>query len=608
MNKALIVFLFFGLTCTLFIGRLFDLQILDDRYALYANENVIRKERIYAPRGHIYDRNGKLLVSNIPAYDLMVVPSQTTAFDSLDLARLVSVAPTDLRSKLKKARRYSSYRSSAVIRQISAQSFGALQEHLHRFPGFYVQKRAQRSYGHIGAAHALGYIGEVTEGFVRKNARYRMGDLHGVSGIEKAYEEELRGRSGARYIMVDVHNREQNAFAEGAYDTLAVPGWDIHSTLDIDLQLLGEELMSNKRGSIVAIEPESGEILALVSSPTFDPGRLVGRKRSNEYSRLLNDSLNKPLFDRAVLAEYPPGSPFKLINALIGLQEQVIRPSSSFSCRNGFHAKGLHVACHCGTDRPVALRLSISKSCNNYYCQVFKKVIEKYPTAQEGLDMWSTHVRSFGLGNFLNNDLPTGRRGFVPDADYYDRALGYTGWGATTMISLGIGQGELVMTPIQMANMSAAIANRGHYFTPHIVRLIGDRKNEAFLEKKHTSIDPGHFDEVIEGMHEVFEKGTAMASRHDSIAMCGKTGTAQNPHGQDHSIFIAFAPKDDPKIALSIIVENGYWGSRWAAPIASLLMERYLTGKVARTGLKQRMVEGDLRAEYALAGTKQKQR
>ncbi|NBR83265.1 MAG: penicillin-binding protein 2 [Flavobacteriia bacterium] len=553
VNKALIVFLFFGLTCALFIGRLFDLQILDDRYALYANENVIRKERMYAPRGHIYDRNGKLLVSNVPAYDLMVVPSQTTAFDSLDLARLVSVAPTDLRSKLKKARRYSSYRSSAVIRQISARSFGALQEHLHRFPGFYVQQRAQRSYAHVGAAHALGYIGEVTEGFVRKNARYRMGDLHGVSGIEKAYEEELRGRSGARYIMVDVHNREQSAFADGAYDTLAVPGWDIHSTLDIDLQL------------------------------------------------------NKPLFDRAVLAEYPPGSPFKLINALIGLQEQVIRPSSSFSCRNGFHAKGLHVACHCGTDRPVALRLSISKSCNNYYCQVFKKVIEKYPTAQEGLDMWSTHVRSFGLGNFLNNDLPTGRRGFVPNADYYDRALGYTGWGATTMISLGIGQGELVLTPIQMANMSAAIANRGHYFTPHIVRLIGDRKNKAFLDKKHTSIDPGHFDEVIEGMHEVFEKGTALASRHDSIAMCGKTGTAQNPHGQDHSIFIAFAPKDDPRIALSIIVENGYWGSRWAAPIASLMMEHYLTGKVARTGLKQRMVEGDLRAEYALAGPKQKQ-
>ena len=334
---------------------------------------------------------------------------------------------------------------------------------------------------------------------------------------------------------------------------------------------------------------------------------MVGRKRSAEYTRLLQDSLNKPLFDRAVLAEYPPGSPFKLINALIGLQEQVIRPSSSFSCRNGFHAKGLHVACHCGTDRPVALRLSISKSCNNYYCQVFKKIVDKYPSAQEGLDVWSTHVRSFGLGDFLNNDLPTGRRGFVPNADYYDQALGYTGWGATTTISLGIGQGELVLTPIQMANMSAAIANRGHYFTPHIVKLIGNEANEKFLEKKPTSIDPKHFDEVIEGMYEVFETGTARAARHDSIAMCGKTGTAQNPHGQDHSIFIAFAPKEDPKIALSIIVENGYWGSRWAAPIASLMMEHYLTGEIGRTALKERMIQGDLRAEYGLLATEENQ-
>lgn len=265
------------------------------------------------------------------------------------------------------------------------------------------------------------------------------------------------------------------------------------------------------------------------------------------------------------------------------------------------------MACHCGTDRPVALRLSISKSCNNYYCQVFKKIVDKYPSAQEGLDVWSTHVRSFGLGDFLNNDLPTGRRGFVPNADYYDQALGYTGWGATTTISLGIGQGELVLTPIQMANMSAAIANRGHYFTPHIVKLIGNEANEKFLEKKPTSIDPKHFDEVIEGMYEVFETGTARAARHDSIAMCGKTGTAQNPHGQDHSIFIAFAPKEDPKIALSIIVENGYWGSRWAAPIASLMMEHYLTGEIGRTALKERMIQGDLRAEYGLLATEENQ-
>lgn len=583
----------------LFIGRLFYIQVIDDRYKLNADSNAIRKEKVYAPRGSVYDRNGKLLVANLPAYDLMVIPSQCGVFDTLQLVQLLDEPLEKLRKQFKKARRYSSFKPSVVVAQIEAPAYARLQEWMHEFKGMYVQKRLQRHYPYVGAPNVVGYIGEVTERYVRDHPEYEMGDLHGVSGIEKAYENELRGKPGVRYIMVDVHNREKGSYREGQYDTAAVPGANLISTIDIDLQLLGERLMKNKRGSIVAIEPSSGEILALVSSPTYDPNLLVGRQRSVNYAKLYNDSLNKPLFDRALLAEYPPGSPFKLINALIGLQEGVINTQSSFTCHHGFHFGRLHVACHCGTSSPIALLTSISKSCNNYYCTVFKRVIENYPSAQLGMDAWSKHVKSFGLGDFLNNDLPTGRRGLVPDAAYYDRSFGYTQWKAVSTISLGIGQGELVLTPIQMANVAATIANRGHFFTPHIVKKIGEAKNERFLTARPTTIDPQHFEPVIEGMHLVFEEGTARASRMDSISMCGKTGTAENPHGQDHSIFIAFAPKDNPKIAISIIVENGYWGSRWAAPIASLMMEYFITGEISREALMKRMEEGDLSEEYA---------
>lgn len=598
MSRSLLIYFFFIVTGLIFLGRLFYIQVLDGEYKLHAASNAIRKEKVYAPRGNIFDRNKKLLVANVPAYDLMVIPSQTEAFDTLKLVEILDEAPEKLRKRLKRAKRYSSYKPSVVIAQIEASAYASLQEWMHKFPGMYVQKRLQRDYPFIGAPNVVGYIGEVTERYVREHPSYEMGDLHGVSGIEKAYEQELRGEAGVRYIMVDVHNREKGTYGEGQYDTSAVAGKNLISTIDIDLQLLGEKLMQNKRGSIVAIQPSTGEILALVSSPSFDPNLLVGRQRSVNYGRLYNDSLNKPLYDRAILAEYPPGSPFKLINALIGLQEGVITPQSSFTCHHGFHYRSLHVACHCGASSPIQLLTSISKSCNNFYCQVFRRIIEKYPTSQEGMNAWSSHVRSFGMGDFLNNDLPTGRRGLVPDADYYNKAFGYTQWKAVSTISLGIGQGELVLTPIQMANVAAAIANRGFFYTPHIVKKVGDELNERFLEAKHTSIEPRHFEPVIEGMHLVFEEGTARASRIDSIPMCGKTGTAENPHGQDHSIFIAFAPKDNPQIAISIIVENGYWGSRWAAPISSLMMEYFITGKVSREALMERMIEGDLSEEY----------
>lgn len=598
-KKHFFYFLFISIAIV-FLARLFYVQVIKDEYKLSARSNVVRAEKIYPGRGLIYDRDGRLLVGNQSAYDLMVIPSQVELSDTAHFAEQLGISVESFRKRLAKARRYSRIKPSVFLKQVSREDFAAIQETLHQYPGFFPQKRILREYLYPAGANVTGFIGEASDRFIKENSYYQQGDLIGKTGIEKAYESQLRGRVGREYKLVDVHNRVKGSFEEGRYDTLPNPGSDIMSTIDIDLQAYGEKLLQNKRGSVVAIEPKSGEILSLVSAPTYDPDLLVGRERSVNYSRLYRDSINKPLFDRGLLAEYPPGSPFKVINALIGLQEEVISKNTTYTCHHGFHYGRLHVACHCGTNYPIALRTSISKSCNNYYCRVFKAIVEKYPSAQEGLNVWSDHVKSFNIGRFLNNDLPTGRKGFVPDADYYDRAFGYTGWKAVSTISLGIGQGELLLTPIQMANMTAAIANRGHYYTPHIVKRIGDQPIEDpnFTEPKYTSIDSSHFQTVIDGMFDVFEKGTARWSRHDSIEMCGKTGTAENPHGQDHSIFIAFAPKDNPQIALAITVENGYWGSRWAAPIASLMIERYLTGKVERKAMEKRMLEGDLRQQY----------
>ncbi len=599
MNRQYLFYFFFLAIGIIFLVRLFYIQVLDDRYKIAAENNATRKLQQYAPRGYIYDRNGKLLVANQIAYDLMVIPRQIKDLDTLAICRLFKLTKEDFEQRLEKAKQYSSYKPTLFFKMISQEHFAQIQEQLYKFQGFYPQKRLLRNYPYENAANVVGYIGEVTPDFIKTNREYQMGDLVGKAGIDKSYETILRGKAGVKYVMVDNHNRQKGAFLDQKYDTLAQPGSDLVSTLDIDLQAYGEYLMHGKRGSVVAIEPKTGEILALVSSPTYDPNLLVGRERSDNYNALYADSLNMPLFDRAILAEYPPGSPFKLVNALIGLQEGVITPQTSFTCQHGFHAGGLHVSCHCGGGS-YALIQSISKSCNNYYCTVFKRIIEKYPTAHQGLDVWSNHVQSFGLGKFLNNDLPTGRKGLVPTSSYYDYRLGYTGWKALTVISLGIGQGEMLVTPIQLANLAAAIANRGYYFTPHMIKAIDGKAitDTNFTKPKYTTISPEHFDQVIEGMYQVFESGTARASRLDSITMCGKTGTAENPHGQDHSIFLAFAPKDDPKIAIAIIVENGYWGSRWAAPIASLMMEKHITGKVSRPALEQRMYEGVLYEEY----------
>lgn len=600
MQRKHLFFFFFLSIALIFIGRLFYIQILKDDYKLSALNNVIRKEKVYPGRGLIFDRNGVLLVGNQSAYDLMVIPSQVKPLDTLGFCNLLEIDLETFEQNLKRAKKYSYLKPSTFMKQISKEKFAFIRERLHLYPGFYPQKRILRSYNYNAAANVVGFIGEASVKFIKNNPHYNQGDLIGKTGIEKSYENELRGKAGVNYRLVDVHNRSKGSYESGLYDTLPTPGADLHSTIDIYLQAYGEKLMQGKRGSVVAIEPESGEILALVTSPNYDPSLMIGRDRTRNYSKLYLDSINKPMFDRGLLAEYPPGSPFKVINALIGLQEGTLSPKTTYTCNHGFHWGRLHVACHCETYSPIALRKAISKSCNNYFCRVFKGVIEKYPSAQEGMDAWSSHVKSFNLGRYLNNDLPTGRKGLVPNADYYDRAFGYTGWKAVSTISLGIGQGELLLTPVQMANMTATIANRGHFFTPHIVKRIGDQSvtDSNFTKAKYTTIDSIHFSTVIDGMFDVFETGTARGSRMESIPMCGKTGTAENPHGQDHSIFVAFAPKDNPKIALSIIVENGYWGSRWAAPIASLMIEKYLTDTISRPQLEKRMLEGNLSEEY----------
>lgn len=587
-----------------FVLRLFAIQVGNKEYQETATMNVLRRVTLFPDRGYIYDRKGEILVVNQPAYDILVTPSKITSFDTLSLANDLGISLEQFRNRwrdMRKRRGYSSYRPNVFLTQIKRDEAAKFNAVKFKYEGFELQKRTIRDYPKPIAANVLGFIREVSDAYIRKHPKYRMGDYVGANGIEKSYEDVLRGEAGISFRLVDVHNREHGAYLDGALDTLPTPGSDVTSTLDISLQQLAEELLRGKRGSIVAIEPRSGEILVLATAPSYDPNTLVGRSRSANYNELAADSFNLPLFDRALLAEYPPGSPFKLVNGLIGLEEAVITENSVIHCRDGFHYGALHVACHAPA-APYALRSAVTQSCNGYFCTVFKSVIDKYPTAEEGMNAWARHVKSFGLGDFLHNDLSTGRPGLVPDGAYYNRMYGNGRWRGVTAISLGIGQGELLVTPIQLANMTAAIANRGFYYTPHIVKSIEgvDSIESQYTERRYTTIRSSYFNPVIEGMRDVFERpqGTAYASRLPGIPMAGKTGTAENPHGQDHSIFVSFAPVDNPQIAIAVIIENGYWGSRWAAPIASLLAEKHITDSISRPALYERMIQGDLSSEY----------
>ena len=591
----------------LFISRLFQLQVLNTTYQRLSDNNAILEISDYPERGFIYDRNGKLLVANQAAYDIMIIPENVIPFDTLSFCELTGVSKERLIKSLKKARRYSKRLPSVIVNQISKETYATLQEQMWKYEGFFIQKKSLRDYRIGFGANVLGYVSEVNNNDLKYDNYYQQGELIGRQGIEKSYEIELRGEKGKRFLQKDRFNRIIGEYKNKTFDVEPKVAKDINLTLDALLQEYGEYLMQNKRGGIVAIEPSTGEILALVSAPSYNPNLLVGRNRSKNYRKLAQDTLAKPLFDRGLQALYPPGSPFKTLNALIALQEGVITPETQFKCNKGhFYARGAFMECHCRRGSRNDLLKGIYQSCNTYFANIYKKIIDKYDTPDKGVNQWNSHLKSFGLGNYLGYDLSVGKRGFIPNAAYYNSWYKEGGWKAPTIISNAIGQGEVLTTPIQLANFTAAIANRGYYYTPHFLRSVsGDSIKQKFL-RKNTSIDPEHFEVVIDGMHKVVEKGTARIARIKGIEVCGKTGTAENftkidgvrTQLTDHSIFIAFAPKEDPKIAIAVFIENGYWGGRWAAPIASLILEQYINKEVKRSWLEKRMVEGSLATEY----------
>ena len=601
-NRKFVIMALVLLASVILIARLFYIQIVDKTYRVSAANNALRPVTQYPARGLIYDRNGELIVYNQAAYDLLVIPVQTGAFDTVRFNQILGITMEDFRARMKTAVSWSRRAPSVFMKMISSETYAVLQEELYRFPGFYVQARTLRKYTRPVAAHLLGYVGEVDNKLLAKDRYYRSGDYIGVSGIEKSYEEQLRGAKGVNIFLVDVHNNIKGSYADGRYDTVAVPGTNLWSTIDLTLQEYGEQLMQNKNGSIVAIEPATGEILTLVSSPTYDPSLLVGRIRSENFQLLQADTI-KPLFDRALMASYPPGSTFKIMNGLIGLQEAVIRPTSLFSCSNGYHAGSLTVGCHSHRS-PLNLPEAVAQSCNAWFCNAFRNILEnpEYRSVQDAFDKWREYLVAFGFGNRLGIDLPNELSGFIPARSYYDRYYGKDRWKALTVISLAIGQGEIGATPLQMANMAAVIANRGSFYIPHVVKKIGDNgaPSPLYTQKYITGILPENFEPVIEGMEGAVNGGagsTARGARLDSIIICGKTGTAQNPHGKDHSIFVAFAPKDNPQIAIAVYVENAGFGSTFAAPIASLMIEKYLTGSIKRKYLEDYVLKMVLRPD-----------
>lgn len=600
-NRKYVIGGIFILVVVIFILRLFNLQIVDDTYKQSAENNSQRQVTQYPARGLIYDRNGKLLVYNQAAYDLMVIPRQLSAFDTADFCHLLGIEKLKLIEGISKAKDYSYRKASIFLKQLSSERYAVLQEKLYKFPGFFVQTRTLRKYPFKSAAHALGYLREVTNQEINSDPYYRQGDYIGKSGIERTYETELRGEKGVNIYWVDVFNRLKGSFRDGKEDKQAVSGKNIKTSLNIDLQQYGELLMQNKKGGIVAIEPQTGEILAKISSPGYDPEMFVGRAMNKNYQMMVqNDSL-KPLFDRTMLALYPPGSIFKLVNALVALQENVISPATRFECQNGYHAGNFTMRCHSHSS-PLDLRHGIQQSCNAYFANVFRYVLEspKFGSVQNGYVAWRNHVTSFGFGNELGIDLPNEKSGSIPTNEYYQNKY-RENWRALNVISLAIGQGELQITPMQMANMVAAIANRGHYYVPHIVKSLGDEEliDKKYLEKHYTSIDSSYFTPVIDGMEMVVTGGegsTGTLAAVKDIRVCGKTGTVQNYDEADHSVFVAFAPRDNPKIAIVVYVENGVWGGRYGAPISGLMIEKYLKGEISenKKWLEKRMIEADL--------------
>ena len=595
-------------TALIFIVRLISLQLINSSYKSLSDDNAVIENEVFPERGYIYDRNNKLLVSNQPVYDLIAIPENITAFDTLQLAKIINISKPELQNKLSTARKFSTKLPYVIVNQISKERNAIIQEKIWKFTGFYLQKKSLREYPNPIASNILGYVSEVNRNDMKKDDYYSLGEPTGRQGIERYYEDLLRGVKGKKFFQKDRFNRIIGSYEDGIYDIPSKGAQNLILTLDLELQEYGEKLLRNKRGGIVAIEPETGEVLSLVSAPSYDPNLLVGRMRSKNYRNLTLDSISKPLFDRGLQAQYAPGSPFKTLNALIALQEGVINSNTTYRCNHGhFYARGMFMDCHCKYGTYNNLLSGIFRSCNTYFANIYRKIIdESGDGVAEGVNIWKKHLLSFGLGNYLGYDLPVGKKGFIPDASYYDYWYKEGGWKSATIVSNAIGQGEILTTPIQMANFTATIANRGFYIKPHFLKSVSNGTFKTINEKKITTIDSIHFETVIGGMYQVVERGTARVARIPGIEVCGKTGTVENfvkiegvkTQLTDHSMFIAFAPKDNPKIALAVLVENGYWGARWAAPIASLLIEKYLTGEVKRKWLENRMLNGNLLAEY----------
>jgi len=581
----IVVFILVGLV---FIGRLFQIQVLDKSYEQYALSNAQSVTVIYPARGLIHDRNGEIMVYNQAAYDVMVTPRLLEPFDTTELCRILQISRESVKERLQSARSYSYRVPSVFMKQVNYENAALLQEKLFQYPGYYVQTRTLRKYTRPIASHAMGYVGEVDQQILDNDPYYQLGDYIGVSGIEKAYESFLRGQKGKNVFLKDVHNQTIESYQGGRLDVPVKVGKNLTITLDAQLQEYGEKLMAPYVGSVVALEPSTGEVLALVSFPSYSPDLLVGRNLRTRFGELASDTLN-PLFNRALMAQYPPGSTFKTVMGLIGLQEKVISVSTEHSCFYGFYVGNIHTSCHLH-DTPLNLIEAVQNSCNTYFINVFKSILQdvKFDNTASTYENWRNHLLSFGLTRPLGIELTNELNGNIPEAGYFNRIYGEGHWNYLTVRSLAIGQGELLFTPIQMANITAIIANRGYYIIPHLIKQIEETPgiDPVYTEKHFTTIDSANFVPIVDGMDLVVNGGAGSTARNAKIRgiqVCGKTGTAENPHGNDHSIFIAFAPKDDPQIAVAVYVENQGFGTTYAAPIASLMIEKYLTGEIKRT-------------------------
>ena len=595
---------FIVIIAAIFLVRLFDLQINDEKYKRSADSNAFLKKTVYPSRGLIYDRNGELVVFNQPAYDVMLIPRDVQPFDTLDFCATLNITKEQFDKRITdmKDRRlnpgYSSYTPQRLITQLSAQDYGRLQEKLYRFPGFFIQKRILRQYKHPTAANVLGNIREVSGDDIKRDDYYSPGDYTGDLGIEKSYESHLRGVKGVEILIRDARGRIQGRYEDGANDVEPISGRDLRLSLDIKLQQYAESLMVGKRGAVVAIEPATGEVLCMVSMPNYDPTLLVGRQRGENYRKLVNDD-SWPLFDRALMGAYPPGSTFKPTQGLIFLQEGIIDLSTAYPCSHGYINGGLRVGCH-AHGSPLPLKPALQTSCNAFFCWGFKAMIDrrsKYGSSAKAFEIWKNHLVSMGYGYKLGIDLPSESRGFIPNAKFYDKFYSEGHWSANTIISVSIGQGEILATPLQIANLGATIANRGWFVTPHVVKEIQDTVMDAeILKRRYPTVESHHYADVAEGMRIAVTGGTCRRAAIPGIEVCGKTGTAQNPHGKDHSAFMGFAPYQDPKIAVAVYVENGGWGATYGVPIGSLVMEKYLTGTIApeRKYMEEQMMNSSI--------------